>query len=490
MTAVTFGGNRAFLRVEFEDELLRTEIPTKFRMYLVETADVTGGASVFIRGFAERPYFKGPFVGSSLNSLVKLTGYNSKRLGEIAETALARLERNRRVRNPRITSGQRFDRAFTDETVLTIDREALAEHGISVVELATYVRRLLGVDFPWSLQVDGERERAQLAFEDADRIQMEQVAATVFPTASGEKVRLGDLVQLETRPMKGSVVREDQRYTMYLNWEFVGPDRMRREYIQTVMKQMDLPYGYAAEEATQEFFTEEEEEELALMAVLAVVFIFMLMAALFESVSLPVLVLLSIPFALSGVFLAFWWTHATFDSSARIGLVLLFGVVVNNAILLASRFRTESALILRGKLGGDPEADAALFPGMRKTLGGSDLWRLSPSERPALLRRAVARGVRVRLRSILLTSGTTVAGLAPLLIHFRETQGRDIWENLALTSIGGLVSSTVLILVAIPAMYYFTIRAKWVGQRFLAWAGRGVRRFRWGGKAVPEPTSS
>jgi HAE1 family hydrophobic/amphiphilic exporter-1 len=355
-----------------------------------------------------------------------------------------------------------------------------------VVELTGYVRRLLGVDFPWSLQVDGKRERAQLAFAGADEIQMNEVADTVILTPRGEKVRLGDLVKIETQPMKGSVMRENQRYTMFLNWEFVGPDRMRRNYIKSVMEEMELPYGYGAEEATQEFFTEEEEEELTLMAVLAIVFIFMLMAALFESASLPLLVLLSIPFALSGVFLAFWLTHATFDSSARIGLVLLFGIVVNNAILLASRFRTESALILRGKEGGDPEAEAALFPGMRKSLGGSDLWRLPAAERAALLRRAVARGVRVRLRSILLTSGTTVAGLAPLLIHFRESEGRDIWENLALTSIGGLVSSTVLILIALPATYYLAVRSKWLLLRFVGWMGRGLRRLR--PDAVPAPS--
>ncbi len=62
---------------------------------------------------------------------------------------------------------------------------------------------------------------------------------------------------------------------------------------------------------------------------------------------------------------------AEFDSSAQIGLVLLFGVVVNNAILLVSRFRTEVALILKAKLGGDPEREAALFPGSRRTPAAS-----------------------------------------------------------------------------------------------------------------------
>jgi Cu/Ag efflux pump CusA len=154
----------------------------------------------------------------------------------------------------------------------------------------------------------------------------------------------------------------------------------------------------------------------------------------------------------------------------------LFGIVVNNAILLVSRFRHEAALILKAKLGGDPEAEAALFDGQRKNLGGSDLFVHDGKERATLLRRAVSVATRVRLRSILLTSGTTIVGLAPLLVPMpeflsdifgggQETDGKDIWENLALSSIGGLISSTVLLLLALPPIYYLSVRTGWVFRR-------------------------
>jgi HAE1 family hydrophobic/amphiphilic exporter-1 len=238
------------------------------------------------------------------------------------------------------------------------------------------------------------------------------------------------------------------------------------------MDSLDLPYGYDAEETQREFFSEEEEEELVLTLVLAVVFIFMVLAALFESVALPFLVLISLPMALVGVFVAFWVTDSSFDSSARIGLILLFGIVVNNAILLASRFRTEASLILKSKLGVDPEKKFALFSSTRTQPGGIDLWSLPRDERAPLLRRAIGRATRIRLRSILLTSGTTIVGLAPLLVHFRETEDKDIWENLALASIGGLASSTILILVAIPPLYYLCVRCGWI------WRGLWQRLFR------------
>jgi HAE1 family hydrophobic/amphiphilic exporter-1 len=250
---------------------------------------------------------------------------------------------------------------------------------------------------------------------------------------------------------------------------------------------------------------------------LAAAFIFMVMAALFESVALPLLVAFSIPMGLVGVVLTYWKSNTPFDSSARIGLVLLFGIVVNNAILLVSRFRHESSLILKSKLGGAPQREASLFPGKIKELGGSDLWMIESKERAWLLRRAISRGVRVRLRSILLTSGTTVLGLLPLLLsetrllswlsflgslHARAVvnwlvhlfpvladsgEGQEIWENLALSSIGGLLSSTVLILIAIPALYYLGVRLCWVWRSLLAKIRAFLGRHRVGGTDSPEP---
>ena len=79
-------------------------------------------------------YSPGPFSGTALNSMVKLSGYNSKRLGTIADEQLRRMSRNRRVRNPRLTSGDRFSRNATDETVIILNREVMTEYGLSVAE--------------------------------------------------------------------------------------------------------------------------------------------------------------------------------------------------------------------------------------------------------------------------------------------------------------------------------------------------------------------
>jgi len=136
-----------------------------------------------------------------------------------------------------------------------------------------------------------------------------------------------------------------------------------------------------------------------------------------------------------------------------------------------------------------PSAHAVLFAGSRRPLGGSDLFFLPSQERRRLLRLAVTHGTRVRLRSILLTSGTTIVGLLPLLVQIEhiswkipwigielpiklqwlDSGNQDIWQNLALTSIGGLLSSTVLILLVLPALYYASVRAGWALRLIWLW---------------------
>ena len=168
--------------------------------------------------------------------MIKVTGYNSKILAAICDDALRKVQRNRRVRNPLVTtSDRRFGRASTDETVIELRRDILANYGLSVTQVVGQVRRLLGVDIPVRMIVAGEQERVQLVYSDADEIEFSDAASFVINTPSGEKVHLGELIELETVPLSDSITREDQRYSMYINWEYVGTDKMRQAYIKRVL---------------------------------------------------------------------------------------------------------------------------------------------------------------------------------------------------------------------------------------------------------------
>jgi len=458
--------NRAQLAVEFETEMLYTEYPELYRNKLILLAEELGGMRITISGFGDL-YYRGGGGGPLGNSLVKITGYNSKVLDEICGGVQDRLSRNRRVRSVRLTSGEVFERAASDESVIMIKRSKLAEHNMSVLEVLSYLRRLLGVSAPWQMIVDGEDKRLQLNFSESETIEYDQVMTKTLTSQSGEQVLLSDLITLDARPVVGMITRENQRYTRQITWEYVGTERMRQRFTKDIVEGITLPYGFTAEDMSGQRMSIEEEEELKSVLWLTLLFILMVLAALFESFALPWLVLLSVPMALVGVVGLFWVTDSSFDSSAKIGLVLLFGIVVNNAILLINRFRLQ----LRERV--SEEGFSADCVRVKARLGATDLWRLPGPVRRRVLREATCDGMGIQLRSILLPSGTTIAGLLPLVanigailpflnIDANANQGRDIWENLALSSIGGLLSSTVLIITAIPALYWAFCHLGWL----------------------------
>jgi HAE1 family hydrophobic/amphiphilic exporter-1 len=171
----------------------------------------------------------------------------------------------------------------------------------------------------------------------------------------------------------------------------------------------DIQYGGEYEEQQEAF------RELTVAAILALLLVYMVMAAQFESLRDPFIILFSIPFAAVGVIGMLVLTHTTFNMQAFLGVIMLVGIVVNNAIILIdymNQLRREHSYGLR---------DAV-----------------------------VAAGVR-RLRPVLMTTATTVLGLVPMALGIGE--GAELQEPMARVVIGGLVSSTLITLVLIPVIY-------------------------------------
>jgi HAE1 family hydrophobic/amphiphilic exporter-1 len=150
----------------------------------------------------------------------------------------------------------------------------------------------------------------------------------------------------------------------------------------------------------------------------------MVSAALFESLLQPLCVILTVPMALIGVYLIFFYSEASFTREAYVGVIMMFGIVVNNAILLVDHVN----------------GVRARFP-----------------ELP--LSDAIVKGTLERVRPILMTTATTVLGLLPLVL-FGEGTGSNIWDALALVLIGGLLSSTLFVLTITPAVYHLLERGK------------------------------
>ncbi|MBM3306189.1 MAG: efflux RND transporter permease subunit, partial [Candidatus Aminicenantes bacterium] len=246
----------------------------------------------------------------------------------------------------------------------------------------------------------------------------------------------GEIATFEEAPIPGSIDREDQQFQQTVMWEFRGPSKAEERYRKAVFDSLHLPPGFSATLDETWFMTQEEQKQINFAIAVALIIIFMILAALYESFIHPFLVLLAMPLALIGVFVAFVVAKAPFDPTAYIGVILLSGIVVNNAILLVDHISQ------RRKQGME-------------------------------LLEAVVRGTRARVRPIFMTTATTVFGMLPLLLIGAEANKRQIWSSLALCTVGGLATSTVLILIVIPVLYYHADGLKsWAAEK--AREARGV----------------
>ena len=223
------------------------------------------------------------------------------------------------------------------------------------------------------------------------------------------------------------IVRENQQYRRIVAYEFRGPVKLGDSYRDAVIEATALPAGFALETRSRWTWDEEEKKQIALVVAAALALVFMVTAALFESLRQPLVVLLTVPMALTGVFLTFWLTGASFTREAYIGSIMMAGIVVNNSILLVDRY--------------------------------NQLARAGVA-----LQDAAAGAARDRAQPILMTTATTVLGMLPLVL-FSESADANIWNAIGYALIGGLVSSALLVLTVTPALLVVMRRRDRVSAR-------------------------
>jgi HAE1 family hydrophobic/amphiphilic exporter-1 len=313
-----------------------------------------------------------------------------------------------------------YERDKEFEYYLEVDREALGQHDISVEELLRFVSANLPSDRPRTQVLRVGAEEMPFAvklkgYRDFDLIDMRQLRV---PTKDGSEVRLADVASVQRRNVLSRILREDQQYQRTVAWEFRGPRKLGDLIRDAVVEATTLPPGYKIEEDDRWGWDEEEKAQVYVAIVFAVLLIYMVTAALFESLAAPFVVLLTLPLALIGVFLIFFYADATFTRTAYIGTIMMAGIVVNNAILIVYHI--------------------------------GELRQRLPT------REAILQGTLERVRPILMTTFTTVFGLLPLVL-FAQSQDANIWNSLALATIGGLISSTLFVLVAIPVAYRYLV---------------------------------
>jgi len=431
------------IMVEFPEELELTSVPLAVEEQLQAFASGRfGGLSLSIRGIG--PGFStGGMGGSSPNYRIKILGYNYEQVANLAEALAEKLVGNTRIQEVDTNASGGYSAARASELTLTPDRDRLALNELSAANVTQLVTAATRSRDPTGtrIRVGGEEMRFAAKFDGFQDMDSYDLLQSTLYTQGGQTVRLGDVAAIDERRVLSEVRRENQQYERTVGYEFRGPSKLGDKIRDDVLAAMYLPPGYTIDTNQGFYIRADERRQIWGLIGMGIILVFMVTAALFESLKQPLVVLLTVPMALIGVFLIFFYLGATFTREAYIGVVMMSGIVVNNAILLVDHVNQ-----LRRKAG----------------LGLHD---------------ALVRGSVERVRPILMTSLTTICGLLPLVL-FSETADSRIWNALANTLIGGLSSSMFLVLTVTPALYYlFEARAE---KKRLVLAGTWVEPVRTG----------
>lgn len=313
----------------------------------------------------------------------------------------------------------------TPEIEVAIDRFKSSYYSIPAENIITQLKGYLEGAAAGSFESNGEMKDVTIKTGYLAPRQLNDLIIN----AGSVRVPLSELASVREVLSPGEITRRNQSRTSYI-YANVNPEVPFDKVIRNAdnaLKAVVLPVDYKMEFTGVEMKRRESMENLTFALILSLVLVFMVLAAEFESVIQPFVIMLTIPLAGVGTVLTFFIFGKTLNMMAYIGIIMLGGIAVNNAILLIDRINQLRA-------SGIPKKDAI-------TLAGSQ-----------------------RIRPILMTSLTTILALLPLTIGIGESV--SLRAPMALAVIGGMVSSTLLTLVVIPCVYWvFDSFGDWISGR-------------------------
>ena len=377
------------------------------------------------------------FGGGNNGLSLRLIGPSTDVLIEESERLIEVMETVDGLTNVRTNSESR-----RQEVVIRMKPEAAGLYNITARQIAQSVSTAFGIQLSRGLQQPNREYEIWMGLKDGRDATLTDLRNLPLLAPGGDRVALTTVADLEIRSSLRSIRRENRETEVQVQFDLsegTTPDQASA-LVEALMEDYQLPPGYRSEQGPGFSIDIEMAQEMLINILFAILLIYMLMAALFESVLFPIAILVSIGFSVVGVFWFLLLTGTTFTAMASTGMLLLAGIVVNNGIVLLSR-------IIQLRDAGVPRLEAILESG------------------------------RHRLRPILMTVCTTVAGLLPLALGDVRVGGLGpSYFPMARTIIGGLVFSTLITLVVLPLIYVLLDDLKQFSYRALAAMKRGLRQ--------------
>jgi HAE1 family hydrophobic/amphiphilic exporter-1 len=304
---------------------------------------------------------------------------------------------------------------YQPEFHVDFDREKLALHGLNLTTAANYLRNRINGSTASYYREDGDEYDIKVRYAPEFRQSIESLENILIYNSRGESVRVRDVGKVVERFNPPTIERKDRERIVTVSAVISGAplgDVVAEG--NKIIDKMDIPGEISVQIAGSYEDQQDSFHDLGTLAVLIIILVFIVMAAQFESMTYPFILILSVLFSISGVLMALFITNTTLSIMSLLGAIMLIGIVVKNGIVLI-----DYTILCR--------------------------------ERGQSILNAVVTAGKSRLRPVLMTTATTVLGMVPMALS--TGQGAEMWSPMAIAVIGGLTVSTILTLIYVPTMY-------------------------------------
>ena len=348
--------------------------------------------------------------GTDARLALEIRGYDLDDARRLSNEAKLLMERTKGLADVRLAKDD-----ARPELALRVDRDKAAILGLTVNQVATTVRTNIAGTQAAFYRERGREYPIVVRLRPEDRQRIDNVNDVLVSTPTGTLVQAKSLMRVDNERGPVEIERKNLERVTRVNAELDGTLGDAVDAVNAQLPQLRVPsdftvgFGAEVEEQAKAF------DQLKWLLLLAVILVYAVMASQYESLRDPFIIMFSIPLAAIGVVLALKLTNTAFSLQAYIGVIMLAGIVVSNAILLVdytTTLRTRDQMELRA---------------------------------------AVETAGRTRLRPIIMTTLTTILGLVPMSLGIGE--GAELQAPLARVVIGGLAASTLITLVFVPTLY-------------------------------------
>ncbi|MBQ2783615.1 MAG: efflux RND transporter permease subunit [Alistipes sp.] len=364
-----------------------------------------------IREFTVTPGGGGGPGGGASTVEIKVFGHNMNTAMATAKELQAKMSNLSTMRDAQLS---RED--LQPEFNVQFDRDKLSYYGLNAATVAQFIRnRIYGYECT-KYREDGDEYDIVVRYAEKYRESIEDVENITLYTPQGRAIKLKEVATIYEDFSSPEIERENRQRVVTVSGS-VGAGVALGEAVAEVNAMLadyevpaglDLELGGSIEDQGEAF------SDIGTLLILIVILVYIVMATQFESLAYPFIIMFTIPFAMSGVFIALWMTSTPLSLIALIGAIMLVGIVTKNGIVMVDYM---NLLVERGSSVAD----------------------------------AVIAGGKSRLRPVLMTSLTTILGMVPMAMGIGE--GSETWQPMGISVVGGLLVSTFLTLFIVPALY-------------------------------------